>query len=65
MDTWADRVKALRVKLGMTQQEFAARLGCSYAVIQAWERQVKRPDSYLATRLELLEESAGAESGGA
>ncbi len=33
----ADRVKAIRFRLGLTQAEFAARLGVHLRTVQGWE----------------------------
>lgn len=45
-------VKAIRAKLGMTQQEFAARFGFSIKTLQHWEQKHRAPEG--PTRAYLL-----------
>ena len=49
------RVKAIRAKLGLTQVEFAARLGCSQPILSQWETGTHTPrdTGYLMALLEL------------
>ncbi len=37
-------VKAIRARLGMTQDEFAGRFGFSVNTLRHWEQGVRRPD---------------------
>ena len=45
-------VKAIRTKLGMTQEEFAGRFGFSVNTLRHWEHGTRRPEG--ATRAYLL-----------
>ena len=45
---WGERVLAARSKVGVTQKEFAKRLGCSEQIIYKWEQMLPRPYSVLA-----------------
>jgi len=45
-------VKAIRKKLGMTQQEFAARFGFSINTLRHWEQSKRKPEG--PTRAYLL-----------
>lgn len=39
------RVKAIRVALGLTQAQFARRIGCTTQMVSFWERNVHKPMS--------------------
>ncbi|MBM4398131.1 MAG: helix-turn-helix domain-containing protein, partial [Deltaproteobacteria bacterium] len=52
---FASRIKSLRVRLGMTQTQFAADLGVSFASVNRWENGQARPGR-LAWRQVLLAE---------
>lgn len=45
-------VKAIRTKLGMTQEEFAGRFGFSVNTLRHWEQGLRQPEG--ATRAYLL-----------
>lgn len=45
-------VKAIRTKLGMTQEEFAARFGFSVNTLRHWEQGIRQPEG--PTRAYLL-----------
>jgi putative transcriptional regulator len=45
-------VRAIRTKLGMTQEEFAARFGFSVNTLRHWEQGKRRPEG--PTRADLL-----------
>lgn len=47
-------VKKLREKLGLTQVEFAARLGVNPITISRWERGICRPSKLALTQIECL-----------
>ena len=40
---WAEEVKALRKKLGMSQQKFAEEVGVSISTIGRWESGIGKP----------------------
>lgn len=45
-------IKALRVKLGETQEQFAQRLGVSFTTANRWERGKRRPNKLGLTALD-------------
>jgi putative transcriptional regulator len=47
-------VKAIRAKLSLSQQEFAARFGLSVSTIRNWEQRVREPDQPGALLLHLI-----------
>jgi DNA-binding transcriptional regulator YiaG len=53
-----DRIQALRRHLGLTQQEFSARLGTRQQTISEWETGMYRPRGASATLLSLIAEQA-------
>ncbi len=55
----ADRVKALRDHLGMTQIQFAEELGVRQQTISEWEVGVYKPRRSTSKYLELIAERAG------
>ena len=58
--TWPRRVRALRRRLGLTQEQLAHRLGCTVNAVARWERGVRTPTGLYAQAVEDLErKSAG------
>ncbi len=53
------RVRALRGRLGMTQQELAGELGTRQQTISEWETGMYRPRGASATLLNIVAERAG------
>ncbi|WP_437994618.1 helix-turn-helix domain-containing protein [Sorangium sp. So ce145] len=53
-------VKALRSKLGMTQQAFASLLGFSFVSVNKWENDGSTPTGLSAVLLSLLESALHA-----
>ena len=47
-------VKALRAKVGMTQEQFAARFGFSTATLRHWERGDRQPQGASLVLLNLI-----------
>jgi transcriptional regulator with XRE-family HTH domain len=47
-------VKAIREKMGMSQEQLAQLLGTSWVSVSRWERKVAQPSSASATRLHRL-----------
>ena len=39
-------VKSLRIALGLTQEQFASRLGISFTTVSRWETGIHRPTRY-------------------
>ncbi len=60
-DDFADRIRRLRAKLGLTQQRLAAYLHVSFASVNRWENKQSRPNR-LAWRLILRAEQAGLDA---
>ena len=57
----AQRVRALRRRLGLTQHQLAAELGTRQATISEWEHGLYRPRGASRRLLSLLAERAGFE----
>ena len=63
--TWAQRVKTVRLKMGITQAELGERLGLDPASVARWESRSERPYSAESERfLSLESEIAEQEDGG-
>lgn len=63
--TWAQRVKSVRLKMGVTQIQLANELEMSEAGVVAWEMREGRPWSQESERFLILEaELAEQEDGG-
>ncbi len=53
-------VKALRAKVGMTQEQFAARFGFSTATLRHWERGDRAPHGPALVLLNVIEHNPAA-----
>ena len=53
-------VKALRAKVGMTQEQFAARFGFSTATLRHWERGDRTPNGSALVLLNVIEYNPNA-----
>jgi putative transcriptional regulator len=53
-------VKALRAKVGMTQEQFAARFGFSTATLRHWERGDRTPHGPALVLLNVIEHNPAA-----
>jgi DNA-binding transcriptional regulator YiaG len=53
----AARVKGLRQRLGLTQEQFAARLGVTFVTANRWEMGRSTPTGLSKKALDALEES--------
>lgn len=53
-------VKALRAKVGMTQEQFAARFGFSTATLRHWERGDRTPRGPALVLLNVIERNPAA-----
>ena len=63
--TWAQRVKSVRLKLGITQFQLGEQLGLDPASVARWESRSERPYSAESERFLILEaELAEEEDGG-
>ena len=48
-------IRGLRADLGLTQEQFAARLGVTYLTINRWENKKGNPSSLAKLRIEKLQ----------
>jgi len=55
-----ERVKGLRLALGLTQEDFAHKLGVTFATVSRWERGIKSVSRLGAIRLDQLLDAARA-----
>ena len=55
----ASQVKALRSQLGLTQEEFASRLGLATSTVQKWEGATARPRGLSLRALKRLARRSG------
>ena len=63
-DQWdAERIRALRANLGLTQQQLSGELGTRQQTISEWERGMYQPRGASRTILNLIAERAGFEYG--
>lgn len=51
----AIQIKAIRESLGMTQSEFAERLGVSQMAVSHWENGLRRPSGSAGILIKMLE----------
>ena len=49
-----DAIKAARLRLGLTQAQFAARIGATPLAVSFWERGTRRPRGLYATAVRQL-----------
>lgn len=61
-DDYAERIKRLRVEIGITQQALANRLGVSYATVNRWENEQTKPSRVYWKHLQQLEMRVAEES---
>jgi len=52
-------VKELRYKLGLTQEQFAQKVGVTFSTINNWEKGNRTPHPFLFQRLLEMAEEAG------
>ena len=55
-------VKELRERLGLTQEQFAQKVGVTYGSVNHWENGKRRPQPFLVRRLLEMKEELDAES---
>jgi SNF2 family DNA or RNA helicase/DNA-binding transcriptional regulator YiaG len=53
-DDYAERIKRIRGRLGLTQQSLADRLGVSFATVNRWENSQTKPSRLFWTQIERL-----------
>jgi len=54
-----DLIKELRDKLGLTQEQFAQKVGVTFSTINNWEKGTRTPHPFLFQRLMEMAEEAG------
>jgi len=52
-------IKELRDKLGLTQEQFAQKVGVTFATVNNWEKGTRTPHPFLFQRLLEMAEEAG------
>ncbi len=52
-------IKALRARLGLTQEQFAQRVGVTFSTVNNWEKGNRNPHPFLFQRLLEMAEEAG------
>ncbi len=55
-------VKELRERLGLTQEQFAQKVGVTYGSVNHWENGKRRPQPFLVRRLLEMKQELDAES---
>ena len=55
-------VKELRERLGLTQEQFAQKVGVTYGSVNRWENGKRRPQPFLVRRLLEIKQELEAES---
>ncbi len=53
-DLTPEAIRALRARLGLTQPQFAARIGCDAITVSRWENGWRRPQGLYARELRRL-----------
>jgi transcriptional regulator with XRE-family HTH domain len=54
-------IKELRERLGLTQEQFAQKVGVTYSTVNHWENGKRTPQPYLVQRLRELKEELDLE----
>lgn len=54
-------IKELRERLGLTQEQFAQRLGVTFSSVNHWENDKRTPQPFLVRRLVEMKEELGAD----
>ncbi|MEA2060417.1 MAG: helix-turn-helix transcriptional regulator [Thermodesulfobacteriota bacterium] len=54
-------IRDLRLRMGLTQEKFAARLGVTFPTINRWENDRARPSPLAMEKIEALLHSLGAQ----
>ncbi len=58
-------IKELRRRLGLTQEQFAQKVGVTYSTVNHWENGKRTPQPYLISRLLELKKESDADTSGA
>lgn len=54
-------IKELRERLGLTQEQFAQRVGVTFSSVNHWENDKRTPQPFLVRRLVEMKEELGAD----
>lgn len=54
-------IKELRERLGLTQEQFAQRVGVTFSSVNHWENNKRTPQPFLVRRLVEMKEELGAD----
>ena len=57
-------VKGLRERLGLTQEQFAHKVGVTFSTVNQWENGRRQPQPFLLKRLREMEAASGKDSAG-
>jgi len=52
----AEKIKELRSRLGLTQEQFAAKIGVTFSTVNRWESNKSKPSPLALRRIEELNE---------
>ena len=63
MSDTARRIKELRFKLGLTQEQFAQKVGVSFSTVSRWENGRGHPSRLAWLQIERLQTTGGFTSG--
>ena len=55
----AEEIKAIRAKLGLTQEAFARKLGVAYFTVVRWENNMSKPSPLALKALQRLTKKEG------
>ena len=54
-DTFFKKIKELRTALGLTQEQFAAKVGVTFTTVNRWENNKAKPSPLALQRIEELQ----------
>lgn len=58
-DERAAKIRQLRSKLGLTQEQFAAKVGVTFSTVNRWESGKSKPSPLAMRQIEEMMENAG------
>ena len=62
MDEFRQKIKSLRRKMGLTQEDLARKIDVSLSTVQRWEKRQTRPTRLARRELKSLFRAAGLDS---
>ena len=54
-DTFSKKIKELRTALGLTQEQFAAKVGVTFTTVNRWENNKAKPSPLASQKIEKLQ----------